>query len=430
MKHEEGWTVRRIAKKLGVGVATAVRYSHKETLEDVSPTEETATAKVTRSGDDGEITWKAERPRSEKEMMEVFGMDPRRWVPKSFSGGMRETHKKDEGIITLYSGRIGCKRIMTEETERLMTEFFQEQKPLPKPRLKAIPKAQQDGQVLVFGLHDAHIGMYAWGSETGADFNVDIAVNRVYNAIDDMMRELKHYKINKIVAPIGGDFLHFDSVKQRTVEGQHDLDVDTRFARAYLAGLKCLTYLVERALEIAPSVQLTYVKGNHDASTGFGLITALAQRFFNDSRVEFDLRAASRKCFLYGRTLLAFDHGSHAKPDRLALAILTEYPEMAGRAVCREIHVGHKHQRKDTVFHGVLSSNGVLIRMNPSLCSADAWHYERAFTSPIKTLECWRYDDKGFRGSHSVAACDNKNENLDKGRVVPGGPNWREKLAL
>jgi hypothetical protein len=245
-----------------------------------------------------------------------------------------------------------------------------------------------------------------------------------------MTTEVAPYGINEVIMAVGNDFMHFDSVRNKTSEGEHTLDVDTRYARVYLAALKCLVYMVERALDFSPVVKPLYIPGNHDLSASFGLLTALAQRFMNDSRVKFDLRGSTRKAVRYGSVLLAYDHGSYAKAERLALSLLTENVDWLGGTTWREIHVGHRHQSSETMFRGVTPTNGVYIRQNPSQCNADVWHARQGFTDPLKTVEAWRYDQRAYRGSHVATADDSPNPNLEKARVVPGGPNWKERLPL
>lgn len=413
LRREEGLSVREIAAKTGVHPATVGRHvkgipAGTRTPEAVRTTEST-------------MELQANHPTTEKELMAVFGLDPRRWVAHRFNVGVSRYGPR---------GSMSCKRIISEELEHLLVEFFREQKPLPKPKLKAVKDARALPQVVSWGLWDAHLGMYAWNAETGADWDVEIAVNRVYNSVDSICSEIAPYGIRQILMPVGNDFMHFDGVRHKTAEGDHSLDVDTRFARVYLACLKCQSYMVERALDFVPKIRLVFVPGNHDTTVAYTLLVALAQRYMNDPRVEVDLRASPRKCYLHGGTFLAFDHGAYGKAERLALSVLTENATLLGKSTYREVQVGHKHQSRETMFHGLQPTNGVMVRMNPSLCTSDVWHYRQGFTEPVKTVEAYRYDERGFRGSHVASADDATNPNLTRAKVVPGGPNWNEKLPL
>jgi hypothetical protein len=411
LRREESLTSREIGERVGVHHATAAKY-----MKDVKPKPAPA-ARIT----DSVAELQATHPCTETELMAAFGLNPRRWIPHRFNIGVSRHGPR---------GSMSCKRIISEELEHLLVQFFREQQPLARPDFKTLEDIRLLPQILAWGLWDAHLGMYAWNAETGADWDVEIAVNRVYNSIDAMCTEIAPYGIREVLLPIGNDFMHFDSVRNKTALGEHSLDVDTRFARVYLACLKCLCYMTERALDFAPLVRIFFIPGNHDTTVAFTLCAALAQRYMNDPRVVVDLRANPRKGILHGKTFLAFDHGAYAKAERLALAVLTENAEMVGKSVYREVQVGHKHQSRETMYHGLVPTNGINVRMNPSLCNADIWHHRQGFTDPVKTVEAYRYDERGFRGNHVATADDNPNPNLGRAKVVPGGPNWRESLEL
>lgn len=434
LRREEKLSVRQIAARVGIHYSTVSRQIKKFQPGGVKgaplqgPREEQV---IDRSDLDGTVEFTSARPKSEAEMMAVWGLDRKRWIPQTFSGGVRETHKKDTGVIPLYTGRISCKRVITEELEAAIVEMMQEiVAPLDKPKIRAPKKRQGKPQAASFGLWDAHIGMYSWNAETGADWDVEKALTVYYNAIDELMDEMARYPIEHLWLPMGNDWLHFDSVRHKTAEGSHDLDVDTRFARCYIAALKIMIYQVQRAIEQFGKVKIILIGGNHDATTAFTLVMALMQRFMNDPRVTFDVRPIGRKYERFGGCLLGWDHGAYNKPQRLALNLLTEPGVDRNGVTYREVQVGHRHQQRDTMLCGVTPTNGVMIRMNGSLCNADIWHARQGFTDPIKTCEAWRYDHVGFKGSHVHMQSVDCNPNIDQPRVIKGGPNWRENLPI
>jgi len=418
LRREENASAREIGRRLGIHHTTVCkmikRYRPDGTAGDPiatdgAPPKQKVDQVIDRTDLDGSIdVLKMDRPASPQELMRLCQLDPMRWIPQVYRGNCWQGFykvKTDEGHrkVNLYQSRLVCKRVITEELESAILELVRELVPAKKAPKRVRRKVSKDAQMLVWGLWDAHLGMYAWHGETRADWDVDIAVNTIYNSIDDIRAEMRPYEIGKVVIPIGNDFLHFDSVRNTTSMGDHHLDTDTRFARVYLAGLKCLIYMVEQALEMADDVRLVYVPGNHDYSVSFTLIAALAQRFFKDERVTVDLSANPRKYITHGGTLIGFDHGKF-KPERLMMNMATEAKEAWGDSTYREIQIGHKHQKRETMFKGVVPTNGCLVRMNPSLCNADFWHHSLGFTDPVKTCEAYRYDAEGFRGSHVASA--------------------------
>lgn len=373
---------------------------------------------------DGSIEMvKMERPATVEELMTLCKLDKTRWIPQYFKPNSWQGFCKvnDGGEIRkvqLYQSKAVFKRIMTEELEEAIITFARENiRPLPKPSGKK--KKDEEGFAVSWGLWDAHIGMYAWQAEVGADYDVGIACNRIFNSIDDMIKELKMYPISKIWMPIGNDFMHFDSVRMRTAFGEHYLDTDTRYGRVYLSALKCLAYMVERAMELCDNLDLIYVPGNHDLGASYGLCVALAQRYRNDARIKVDLSPSPRKYRTHGGVILGFDHGNDVKPNQYPLIFGQEAKEHWSNSTYREVQIGHTHQRKEQNFAGVIPANGLLVRTNPALCNTDSWHYNQGLLGePTKSVEAWRYDKVGYRGSHVAWARDDKNSKIGDFDVV------------
>lgn len=412
-----GQSIRQIAKQVKLPYVTVNRYVMQYVPRGAKgepPPPRPMDQVVDRTDVDGSVElMKMDRPATVEEMMALCKLDPCRWIPQYFSpnswqGFARVKMKDGEELrkVQLYQSKLVCKRVIAEEVEAAILEFVRKHVgPLP-PRSRRREAAPEE-QMVAWGLWDAHLGMYAWNSEVGTDFDVGIARTRVLNSVDDMVAELKPYKIGRIVMPVGNDFLHFDSVRHKTAFGEHFLDTDTRFGKVYMTGLECLEYMVERALELCGQVDVLYIPGNHDTTSSFTLCAALSRRYLKDSRVRVDLSANPRKYVTHGGTLLGFDHGDGAKAQQLALVFATEAREHWSGSTYREIQVGHTHQRAEAKFPSVAPANGVVVRVNPALCNNDLWHHKQALVGePVKSVEAWRYDRVGYRGSHVAWARD------------------------
>lgn len=397
---------------------------------------------------------KMDRPATVEEMRKWCGLDKRLYIPQYYKANtwqgfykLKDLGVTDEAIkfiweqgrrkvpldrvmaqgipggtghkkVQLIQSKVVWKRVVTEQLEDAIVQFIRWKTPKSGERVgpktkkpKSVLKLKE--QMLVWGLWDAHIGMYAWQAECGADFDVDMACNRIFNSIDDMIEELKHYNIGRIVMPIGNDFLHFDSVKMTTTMGDHFLDTDTRYARVYLAGLRCLSYMIERGLEIADRLDLLYVPGNHDTTSSFGLCVALAQRYRGDKRIKVRLDPNPRKYVTYGGCIIGFHHGKDTRAERFPLIFGQEAKEYWSNSTYREVQIGHTHQRQEKNYAGVIPTNNLLVRTNPTLCNVDAWHHNKGLLGePQKSVEAWRYDKVGYRGSHVAWARDDKNPSM------------------
>lgn len=365
-----------------------------------------------------------DKPKTIAQMAKIFGIDLKVWIPESIrtnewqgfykadktwssastnvNGSSKTKHKK----VALWQTRITWKRIVPAPLHQGIVAFAKEN---VKP-ISALPRwgSAKDPFAVAWGLWDAHLGMYAWAEEVGQSFDLNMGVNRVMNSVDDMVDELRNYPISKIWMPVGNDFMHFDNAQLRTTRGEHSLDTDTRYAKVWQAALSCLAYMVERGSEIAHKVEIIHVPGNHDYTSSFTLCAALAQRYRECSNVKVDAGANPRKYRTHGGVLLGFDHGE-TSADQLSRIFPTECVKEWSKSTYREMQVGHTHQRSEKMFNNLVPTNGVLVRTNPSLCNVDSWHHKQGFIGePMKSVEAYRYDKTGFRGSHVAWARDDK----------------------
>ncbi len=416
---KDGLTLREIGSRLGLDHTTVLKYTRKYVPDGGAKGEPPPRRPIgqvfDRTDVDGTVDLlRLERPATVEELMALCKLDPQIWIPQFFKPNVWQGWGKLKGPggerfekVNLYQSQLVLKRIVTEELEQAILEFVRRHvKPLPRPAGARVPTADP-GFMVSWGFWDAHIGSYAWNSETGNDWDVDMACRRIFHSIDDMVEELRLYPVARVVMPVGNDFMHFDSCRMKTSFGEHFLDTDTRYARVYLAALQCLCYQVERALEIAGRLDVLYVPGNHDLTSSFTLAAALAERYREDPRVHVDLRATPRKYVTHGGVLLGFDHGSETRPNQFSMIVSTEAQKAWARSTYREMQVGDKHQRWEKEYEGVVPTNGLLVRRNPSLCNVDAWHHRQGLIGePMKSVEAWRYDAIGYRGSHVTWARD------------------------
>lgn len=421
----EGKSCREIAREVGAHYTTVASYvrSYQPAGVRGEPPPPRAVGEVLdRTDVDGTVeVLRMDRPATVEELMRACKLDPRIWIPQYFKPNIWQGYGKIKGKdgerfekVNLFQSKLCLKRILAEEVEAAILDFVREHvKPLPRPAAgrPRVGDGDAPGFLVCWGLWDTHLGMYAWNSEVGASFDVNIARRRILNSIDDMVTELRPYKVDRIVMPVGNDFMHFDSVRQTTAFGHHFLDTDTRFAKVFRIGVECLCYMVDRAREVAGRVDVLYVPGNHDTTSSYALCSVLEARYREDPAVRVDLGANPRKYVTHGGVLLGFDHGGDARPGQLALVFAQEAREHWSKSTYREVQVGHTHQRRERAYEGVVPNNGVLVRTNPALCNNDMWHHRQALVGePMKSVEAWRYDAVGYRGSHVTWARDEREE--------------------
>jgi paired box domain-containing protein len=431
----QGLSTRDIGKQVGTDAGTVSRVlgryfnesmrEHpvldREQVKGGPPPAQKVNEVVDRTDIDGSVdVLKMDKILSPDELMAACKLDKRVWIPQYYKPNSWEGfYKLKDGSahrkVRLYQSKAVFKRIITEDIQAAILDFVRDTiKPFKVGELPKTRKIETKPFAVAWGIWDAHLGLYSWDAEVGSNYDIEMATKRVFNSIDDMVEELKPYNIKKLWMPVGNDFMHYDSVRMKTTFGEHHLDTDTRYAKVYEAALRCLVYMIQRALELCGDLDVMYIPGNHDFASSYTLTAALKQRFFNEPRVKVDLGACPRKIRTNGGTLIMFDHGQ-VKWDRYPTILGQEAKEEWSKATYREVQVGHRHQRMDRNYESVLPTNGVTVRMNPSLCNVDVWHFKQGMIGePVKSVEAWRYDEVGYRGSHCVWARDDKNDKIEK----------------
>jgi hypothetical protein len=349
-------------------------------------------------------------PLTLEQVREKFGIGPE-WEAESFKANAyqgfykvkidgTDQHRK----VQLWQTSVRFKRKIDHLVQQAVRDWCSRHVPAVPMRASNAPAKTGragPGVLCVWGLYDAHLGMRAWRDETGHDHDLGLAVRQVRGAVDAMAAELAPYRPERVLIPIGNDFLHIDGVRHKTAFGDHELDVDSRFSKVYRAGLDVLAHMVDRALEVGAAVELLYVPGNHDTTTSYTLIVALAERYRLDKRVTADLSATARKYRRVGRVLLGFAHGDAANADQLSRIMPSEAVNLWNGTTCREIHTGHLHQARQRHYTGATPTNGITVRVHPCLCPPDAWHYKQGFIGePLRACEAHRYNDYGHIGTH------------------------------
>lgn len=274
-----------------------------------------------------------------------------------------------------------------------------------KPKLKWVPEDER--HLLEISPVDLHIGKYAWGEEAGEDYDIAIAEKVFTEAIEDLLHRSSVYSLEKIVLVVGNDLLQTDTLQGTTTAGTY-VDTDSRYVKSFRRARAINSWAIHRCAEIAP-VEVQIIPGNHDSLTAFHIGEVLEAEFENDPRVTVSNSAKRRKYLRYGVTLLGWTHGNEEKANDLPLIMAQEEPQAWGETLHREWHVGHLHKMKETRYTAGDSFNGVRVRILPSLCAPDAWHYTRGFVKERRACEAylWNYSS-GYAGHFSSNVRENQ----------------------
>jgi hypothetical protein len=261
---------------------------------------------------------------------------------------------------------------------------------------------------------DPHFGKLCWGSETGAEnWDLKITKSAYLSAVEDMLRKIHHHPVEKILLPVGNDLLHTDGMENQTTAGTPQ-DVDGRWQKAFRVATQSVIQAIEMCREVAP-VEVMVVPGNHDYERTFYLGDVLAAHFRLCNDVKIDNRPLVFKWMMYGKTLLGFVHGDKVSHATLPMLLANAAPMAFAKATHKELHLGHLHTRKHSIYRAknirpelnLEVSQGVHVRIIPSLCPPDAWHAQHGYMGSPRAAETYLWEaNSGFEGmfSHSPIA--------------------------
>lgn len=235
------------------------------------------------------------------------------------------------------------------------------------PRIDPVPapRGTDDDLCNQYTLTDSHVGMLAWKRETGADWDLGIAEDVLFNCFREMMLAAPMARVG-IVCQLG-DWLHFDSLTSVTPTSGHVLDADSRFPKVVKIAVRILRRVVDLALTRHDRVHVIDAEGNHDPASSVWLRVLFEALYENEPRVTVETSPLPYYVYQHGETMLGFHHGHMSKKERLPLLFAAKFPTIWGSTTKRYIHTGHYHH-VDEKEHP-----GVKVIQHPTLAAPDAY---------------------------------------------------------
>lgn len=235
------------------------------------------------------------------------------------------------------------------------------------------PTADTDRLLTMYPLGDPHIGMHAWGDETGgANFDLKIAERNMCRAIDRLVELAPASKTGLLVNI--GDFFHADSRRNTTTAGT-PVDVDGRWAKVLGVGVRIMRYLIDRMLTKHELVDEFTLGGNHDADTAQMLSICLAQFYEREPRVRISTSPAKFQMYRFGKCMFGFTHSDSVKLAALSEIMACDWPQDWAETLHRYWITGHIHHKTVTELRGCI------VESLRTLASSDAWHRGQGYRS-------------------------------------------------
>lgn len=203
----------------------------------------------------------------------------------------------------------------------------------------------------VYPLMDLHMGMYAWGDETGGDdYDLQHAVNDIKTAFAGLDR-LSPVG-GEAILMLGGDTLHANDMRAETPKSKHKLDVDGRHYKVLDEAIKAISWIVEHLAARHEKVTVRVLAGNHDPESHLVLTFALAERYRDINRIVIEKSPLDLFMFRWGNSLIAAHHGDKSPPQRLAMMLADVCPFWSD-VKYRHIMTGHIHHESAKDFPGI-----------------------------------------------------------------------------
>lgn len=238
-----------------------------------------------------------------------------------------------KGTSTPYKDGVQALQLVkTCQDQQQQYEIMQEAIAAPCEDLPKVLTLKPDHSyadlMAVYQLGDPHIGMLAWGEESGQDWDLAIAEQKFIGVFDRLVKAAPNCKEAVIVNL--GDFYHSDNM-------------DGRYSKMIRVGVKIIRRMIESALEHHETVRVINATGNHYDTGSLFLNIALDNIYENEPRVIVNAKPTPFHYVQFGKTCFGVYHGHSCKMANLPAVMAADEPKMWGDTTHRYWLTGHIH---------------------------------------------------------------------------------------
>jgi len=235
---------------------------------------------------------------------------------------------------------------------------------IPPAKAVKAPVANTFDLLSTYVITDYHLGMLAWGEETGEDWDTNRAELLLEKWFESAIK-MSPDSHTAIFAQMG-DFMHWDGLDAVTPTNRHVLDADTRFQRLVRVAMKVLRKVIKMLLEKHQHVHIIMAEGNHDLASSIWLREMFAQLYRDEPRISVDTNPDPYYGYEWGLTSLFFHHGHKKRMNSIDDVFAAKFREMFGRTKFSYAHMGHLH-------HQVMQETSLMVlEQHRTLASPDA----------------------------------------------------------
>jgi len=246
----------------------------------------------------------------------------------------------------------------------------------------------------IYPIADMHIGMLAWGAESGIDWDMKIAEEVIVNTYAQIIAASQPSEECWILNL--GDYFHINDSKNVTPGNSHLLDVDSRYQKIIYTGARIMLKIIDMARSKHKIVRVRNTKGNHDKDAAVALNVGLVMKYSDERSVIIEDSPAQLWARRFGVNLIGAYHGHTAKPQRAAEALRDEYRQEWGITKHGTLYHGHFHQEK------LEQCGTVRVVCLPTLAARDEYSASSMYGSVRAAMSITWHEQRGEIGTNRV----------------------------
>ena len=267
-------------------------------------------------------------------------------------------------------------------------------KDLPKEGKIKIPKIKNKNLCNQYTLTDFHLGMMAWGEESGDDWDLKIAEETLIKFFKVAIS--KSPDANECIFAEIGDFLHWDGMEAVTPTSKHVLDADTRFTKLVRVSIRLTRRILKMLLKKYRKVTLIMAEGNHNPASSIWMREVFSSFYEDEDRLVIDTNPDPYYCTTFGDVCLFYHHGHKKKMDSLDSVFVSKFKKEYGGSKYVYGHTGHLHHNR------VLESNLMTIEQHRTLAAKDAHASRGGYRSGRDAKVITYHKDYGEVGRQTI----------------------------
>ncbi len=254
------------------------------------------------------------------------------------------------------------------------------------------PRHADEMLMSLYPIADQHLGLLAWGKETGESYDLKIGAERLRSCAIRLISQSPPSK-QAIIVNLG-DYYHGDDQRNVTPGHGHQLDIDGRYFKILQAGVQLMMDIIELALQKHETVLVRNIPGNHDPHAAIALTVALGAFYEKNPRVTIDDDPGDFFFHRFGATLIGATHGHKCKPDKMAMSMAVRCREDWGATLYHYFIHGHFHHESTKEI------GDVRVECFQTLASNDAYSASHGYNSGKSLNSITLHFEDGEVGRH------------------------------